>query len=219
MNVDLRGVSARASTRARARDLEIPDSRKADWARRQAQDRSGLAIEPGDRGWPETWPNVERITKLKAEAALLLHQDLFKTSDDLALALLVARYYPWPFVSRETMAAELGTSVASVDKRLAKLGRRGLLRSYPTPTTREDYLAGNFGGKRSLRLLTIPDLHWMEDTTHKKRCAHCGRFAPPGTTKRWTYCKGGTCRKEAHKKRCAMGNTPRKQGSNPTETG
>lgn len=219
MPSDLRAVSARASARAHARDLQLPDrGRRADWAHKQAQERSGLAVEPGGRDWPESWPvNVERITPIKAEAAVHLHTDLFRTADDLALALLIARHYPWPFLSRETMADALGASVASVDERLGKLRRLGLLRSYPSPISREDWLARDFGGKRSLRLLTIPELHWIEDMTHKKRCAHCGRFAPPGVSKRWTFC-GATCRKEAHKKRCAMGNTPRKRTSSPTQT-
>lgn len=217
MTPDLRAVSARASTRAHARDLHLPDRGRADWARKRAQERSGLAIEPGDRDWPQSWPDVERIAPIKAEAAVHLHTDLFKTADDLALALLIARHYPWPFMSRETLATALGASVASVDERLSKLQRLGLLRSYPTPISRDDLLAGDFGGKRSLRLLTIPEVHWMQDTTFKRRCAHCGRFAPPGVSKRWTYC-GVTCRKEAHKKRCAMGNAPRKCTSSPTES-
>lgn len=154
-----------------------------------------LITAPWLPNWPREWPSVEFIPRRTAlrVVASFLNRRRFPTETDYQLGLLLARLYPWPFPSRQTMADRLGLTLSGLDKRLGKLERRLVIASYYSPPSSREYRLGTFTDARTLRLLTLPGLHWDPKLAKDlPRCEGCDGLLLPGSDPR----------KRFHNERC-----------------
>jgi hypothetical protein len=156
-------------------------------------------LEPGKHGWPAEWPACQRISREQAVSVVEAHKTELRHAD-YELLMCIAEHYPWAYPSRAAMAERLATSISGVTKRLRKLERKGLLESFPTRLSQNEWETQNFDNARSLRRITLPGLHVTLKHHNIRRCAHCGGPVPEGKRADARYCREG-CRKMRHRAR------------------